>query len=722
MKLHSFGKILSLIAVLTLVFALALAVAVTAAAESNAQAEEEMTLTVTAPYKECGKIKISWDKISGAYKYVVYNGDEFIANSTAGYYIVSKLDVAAYGDDEIVHSFKVVAVDKDGNVLASGTTDAVAQHVYVDTVTPPNCTEKGYTTHTCSCGDTYVDTYVDALGHTEAPVVVENNVNPDCVNEGSYDNVIYCSACGVELDRETVIVDPLGHEYGEWIDVIEPSCVDTGVLGHYNCGRCHLDFDGEYNELTDLVIPAKGHDYGDLIPEIPVQCEKDGQIAYYECSVCHVLFDESKREVSDLVIPMTGHSFTNYVYNGNASCGSDGTQTAECDNGCGKTDTIGKPGTGLDHSFTNYVSDGNAKCGKDGTKTAECDNGCGKTDTVTDVGSALTHKYTSYVSNNDATCTKDGTETALCDHGCGTTDMREAKDSKVPHTPAEAVKENVVAPGCVTPGSYDNVVYCSACQGELERTNVPVDATGHTEGTAVKENETTADCTNPGGYDTVVYCTVCHDEISREHKVVDALGHTEGTAVKENETIADCTNGAGYESVVYCTVCHTELSREYIGTDPLGHDWTDADCYTPKTCNVCGAVEGSMLGHDFAAANCTKPQTCRACGLTQGKALGHNFSEADCENDGVCTLCGVKQGLKIGHEYSPNLDEYIVFNYCDKCGDKGDFVKVQVPEKDRELVTKIAVVAGCLLVIILCIRALRRPATTTPWYKRRKYR
>ena len=174
--------------------------------------------------------------------------------------------------------------------------------------------------------------------------------------------------------------------------------------------------------------------------------------------------------------------------------------------------------------------------------------------------------------------------------------------------------------------------------------------------------------------------------------------------------------------MVYCTVCHTELSREYIGTDPLGHDWTDADCYNPKTCNVCGAVEGSMLGHDFAAANCTKPQTCRACGLTQGKALGHNFSEADCENDGVCTLCGVKQGLKIGHEYSPNLDEYIVFNYCDKCGDKGDFVKVQVPEKDRELVTKIAVVAGCLLVIILCIRALRRPATTTPWYKRRKYR
>ena len=39
------------------------------------------------------------------------------------------------------------------------------EHSYTAVVTPPTCTEKGYTTHTCSCGDSYVDTYVDALGH-----------------------------------------------------------------------------------------------------------------------------------------------------------------------------------------------------------------------------------------------------------------------------------------------------------------------------------------------------------------------------------------------------------------------------------------------------------------------------------------------------------------------------------------------------------------------------
>ena len=39
------------------------------------------------------------------------------------------------------------------------------EHSYKDVVTAPTCTEKGYTTHTCACGNSYVDTYVDALGH-----------------------------------------------------------------------------------------------------------------------------------------------------------------------------------------------------------------------------------------------------------------------------------------------------------------------------------------------------------------------------------------------------------------------------------------------------------------------------------------------------------------------------------------------------------------------------
>ena len=56
-------------------------------------------------------------------------------------------------------------------------------HSYKAVVTAPTCTAKGYTTHTCACGDSYVDTYVNALGHawdngkvTKEPTATETGV------------------------------------------------------------------------------------------------------------------------------------------------------------------------------------------------------------------------------------------------------------------------------------------------------------------------------------------------------------------------------------------------------------------------------------------------------------------------------------------------------------------------------------------------------------------
>ena len=43
-------------------------------------------------------------------------------------------------------------------ILANG-------HKYESVVTAPTCTEQGYTTYTCACGDSYVDDYIDSLGH-----------------------------------------------------------------------------------------------------------------------------------------------------------------------------------------------------------------------------------------------------------------------------------------------------------------------------------------------------------------------------------------------------------------------------------------------------------------------------------------------------------------------------------------------------------------------------
>ena len=53
-------------------------------------------------------------------------------------------------------------------------------HSYDAVVTAPTCTEGGYTTYTCHCGDSYVADDVDATGHSHEAVVTA----PTCTEQG----------------------------------------------------------------------------------------------------------------------------------------------------------------------------------------------------------------------------------------------------------------------------------------------------------------------------------------------------------------------------------------------------------------------------------------------------------------------------------------------------------------------------------------------------------
>lgn len=141
-------------------------------------------------------------------------------------------------------------------------------HSYTAVVTAPTCTERGYTTHTCSCGDSYVDTYVAALGHNWGNWRATTQAT--CTKAGEESRT--CGYCGAV---ETRVIDPLGHDYE--IEVTEPTCTEAGH-NEYVCCRCGYSY-------TVAGDPARGHRWDSGTITVAPTTTKPG-IVTYTCTVC----------------------------------------------------------------------------------------------------------------------------------------------------------------------------------------------------------------------------------------------------------------------------------------------------------------------------------------------------------------------------------------------------------------------------------------------------
>ena len=168
---------------------------------------------------------------------------------------------------------------KEGTVTTTG--QAPHTHYYTATVTAPTCTAKGYTTHTCACGDSYVDTYTDALGHawdngkvTKQPTEAETGVK-----------TFTCTRCG---ETKTETIPKLTHEHSYKAVVTAPTCTEKGYTTHTcACGDSYMD---------SYVLPL-GHDWGSgKVTKEPTATENG--IKTYICARCG--------EIKTEVIPAGG--------------------------------------------------------------------------------------------------------------------------------------------------------------------------------------------------------------------------------------------------------------------------------------------------------------------------------------------------------------------------------------------------------------------------------
>ncbi len=212
------------------------------------------------------------------------------------------------------------------NVAGAGFVIPAAPHIYEAAVTEPTCTEQGYTTHTCTrCGDSYVDTYVDATGHSFGEWV---EVEPaTCTEKGSEKQT--CATCGHEAYRD---IPALGHNHVA--TVTPPTCTERGHTTHI-CSRCQ-------DTYVDTYVDATGHSYGDWTEVKPASCTEKGS----EKQTCATCGHEVYRD-----IPTSGHNHVAKVTP--PTCTERGYTTHTCHCGDSYVDTYVKA-TG--HSYSTVVT------------------------------------------------------------------------------------------------------------------------------------------------------------------------------------------------------------------------------------------------------------------------------------------------------------------------------------------------------------------------------
>jgi fibronectin type 3 domain-containing protein len=261
---------------------------------------------------------------------------------------------------------------------------AALGHNFEKTVTEPTCTEKGYTTYTCTrCDDTYTEDETKALDHDYDAVVTK----PTCTEEGY--TTYTCTRCDDTYTEDKT--EALDHDYEAVIT--EPTCTEEGYTT-YTCTRC----DDTY---TENKTEALDHDYEAVVTE--PTCTEKGYTTY-TCTRRDDTYTEDETEA-------LGHDYEAVVTE--PTCSTKGYITYVCEI-CSDSYKDSYTAT-IAHTLVKDAAVA-ATCTKSGLTAGTHCSVCNEVLTAQKTVAALGHKYTSKVTK--PTYTANGYTTYTCSR-CG---------------------------------------------------------------------------------------------------------------------------------------------------------------------------------------------------------------------------------------------------------------------------------------------------------------
>jgi len=142
-------------------------------------------------------------------------------------------------------TMQVAAAEVAEATVPEQTTEPEHTHSYSAVVTEPTCQDQGYTTYTCTCGDSYEGDFTEALDHEFGPWYGEGQ--PACLQPGTErQDCIRCDAFRVRN------VDPTGHRYVPYVS--EPTYTTEGYTEYIcACGDSYVD---ERSIVDSLPLPV----------------------------------------------------------------------------------------------------------------------------------------------------------------------------------------------------------------------------------------------------------------------------------------------------------------------------------------------------------------------------------------------------------------------------------------------------------------------------------